>query len=695
MFKKAAPAVLGVIIVLSPLFVSAETSAELQSRIETLLAQIAGLQAQLQQISGVKDICPNISGSQTSVPAGYQLQNKQCVPITTDNKCGVNTFSVSNGCGFGLYSNANVQCYDGYRETLGGLTSCKPTETWRGYANDVCAKRCSQTKIQVSAPNGGEQWEIGTMNTITWTPYSYNPDVNPSKDVTAYLERKNNEQYITVGTIMPSGKASIHWEGDIDEYGKYPEPGQYYIRIVNNVSGKTDRSDQPFTLTSRPENTITVTAPNGGEKWEIGQLNTITWAPYSYNPDINPSSKVAVYLEQKVGNNTFTVIGRVMDTGKASLHTYFNIDSYDRWPERGEYYVRAVNNTTGASDRSDAPFTLLSKSIDLKVNGSDGGITVSDGQKLFMSWTTANYAFTQCKLSGARLTRGGAITEIPNLPSSGSRTVYAHVSYPGAFTSIGLECATEGGAVKKTDYVSVVSGSVSASITVISPNAGEKIPLDQPYLIRLNQSGLKSLSIALYKNDQWLEWLTKDSTPTETLNWTPMRTTVVNPESGAVYKIYITGLKADGTGYVDDKSDAPFSFVSSPTASFSASPATGTKPLTVTLTGSRRACSARNPVYEEVNRIDFGDGETSNAVPTCGPFSLKHTYSQAGAYTAKLLTAGYGPAPLQWTTLRAATITVKGITSAHTNFKGQNEYFANAFTSFQALLKGFFVNLPQ
>lgn len=39
---------------------------------------------------------------------------------------------------------ATVECYDGFKTTLGEQTSCKPSETWREYAKNVCAGRCNK-----------------------------------------------------------------------------------------------------------------------------------------------------------------------------------------------------------------------------------------------------------------------------------------------------------------------------------------------------------------------------------------------------------------------------------------------------------------------------------------------------------------------------------------------------------------------
>lgn len=449
-------------------------------------------------------------------------------------KCGANTFSVYNECEAGAFRNAYVQCYDGHQETLGGPTSCKPSETWRTYANDVCAKRCSPaSSITVTAPNGGEQWEVGTMNTITWTPYGYSPDINPANDVTAYLEGKGGSG----GKIVPSGKASIHWEGEI-------------------IASTNDRQ---------------------------------------------------------------------------------------MFAEPGEYYIRVVNNKTGESDRSDAPFTLLPKPVDLKVNGSDGPISVDISNPVTLSWTAKSV--DRCEIHNA-YTDASRQQQIGSAPLSGSLKAYLHEWGPT------LYCYRSNG-TNVSDSVSINVKSGSTSVQVISPNGGEQWQWDQSLPITWNQKGLSSVSVALYRNDQWYKWLFKDVTHDKAANdsyslvWNPAGADVEVGKN--IYKIYITGQRADGTGYVDDKSDRPFSFTSGTDgASFSASPTSGAAPLAVMFSTNQSS-----------GTIDFGDGTSgpvraigasmcalgSDSCPSSNLYGADHTYKLPGTYTAKLRKAWTCNAP--------------------------------------------------
>ena len=358
--------------------------------------------------------------------------------------------------------------------------------------------------------------------------------------------------------------------------------------IISNVNQSLGGA--PTTTTTPPATTpsITVTAPNGGEQWEIGQLNTITWAPYSYTSTVeNGASDVTVMLEKKCvtgdidvqcEKDGFRTIGKVMDQGKASLHTYFNLDSYTKWAEAGMYFVRAINNKTGAVDRSDAAFTLLPRGVDLKINGSDGPVTLTDNQPIIVT-TQLGKTFESCVLVGVRETIGGPNDiQIGNKYPLGSPIkgyAYAPATGAGSYTSIYMTCRAADG-TQRSDSVSVIiagGNTTPASLRVTSPNGGESISVSDATQIKIGwfmNAIATPISIALYKDEKWLMWIEKELSLDKSLDgmywytWSPNAKgpvlPVLNAGNNPGYKIYITGKKADGTGYMDDKSDAPFSF---------------------------------------------------------------------------------------------------------------------------------------
>jgi len=58
-------------------------------------------------------------------------------------KCGVDSYSVSNSCKKGSYRHMEVTCFDGTTFSEGTSTSCKPSKTWASHAEKLCNNRCT------------------------------------------------------------------------------------------------------------------------------------------------------------------------------------------------------------------------------------------------------------------------------------------------------------------------------------------------------------------------------------------------------------------------------------------------------------------------------------------------------------------------------------------------------------------------
>jgi len=180
-------------------------------------------------------------------------------------------------------------------------------------------------QILLTAPNEGERWQIGDTHSILWTPYNPTTGVNPSTDVTAYLEKKVTGSFVTIGEMIPGGKASIHWSGEIDKFGKYAKPGIYYVRIVNNKTNKWDRSDRPIELVARGTLTAdlkiggsddTAIVPAGGATYKISWksnakeceiINATSDGEYQKISGLKPSGNMSIDIVP--GENELIVAG--------------------------------------------------------------------------------------------------------------------------------------------------------------------------------------------------------------------------------------------------------------------------------------------------------------------------------------------------------------------------------------------------
>ncbi|MCP4220883.1 MAG: hypothetical protein GY765_40015 [bacterium] len=121
--------------------------------------------------------------------------------------------------------------------------------------------------LAVTAPNGGESWQGGATQTITWT--------------TAGTLDQVDIAYSTAG----SGGTFVPIDTDVTNAGSYQwllpdvDSSQCVVRITDATATSTDDSDADFTITPAPA--LTLIAPNGGGILKSGGTHNITWTALS------------------------------------------------------------------------------------------------------------------------------------------------------------------------------------------------------------------------------------------------------------------------------------------------------------------------------------------------------------------------------------------------------------------------------
>lgn len=117
--------------------------------------------------------------------------------------------------------------------------------------------------VELIAPNGGERWQVGSVHRISWQSaavdsvrISVSTDGKSSWQVLASEAAKTSEWFWTVpGRVSDS----------------------CFVRITATSAPQlSDESDAAFSIT--PEPFLTLLAPVGGERWEIGTTEQIRWA---------------------------------------------------------------------------------------------------------------------------------------------------------------------------------------------------------------------------------------------------------------------------------------------------------------------------------------------------------------------------------------------------------------------------------
>jgi len=116
------------------------------------------------------------------------------------------------------------------------------------------------SSITITSPVGGDNWEVGNLETITW-------------DATEGITDVKLEYSTNAGSNWTSIKTSTPNNGFYPWNVPNKPTSTALVRVTDtdNLS-ILDMSDL-FNITT----SLTVTSPNGGENWDVGSSQNITW----------------------------------------------------------------------------------------------------------------------------------------------------------------------------------------------------------------------------------------------------------------------------------------------------------------------------------------------------------------------------------------------------------------------------------
>ena len=114
----------------------------------------------------------------------------------------------------------------------------------------------------VTSPNGGESWQAGSTQNITWTSQGAVGDVK--------IEYSTNN-----GSSWTTVAASTANDGTHPWTIPNTPSATCLVRVSETDGSPTDVSNAVFSIL--PTSGIVVTSPNGGESWEVGSAHNITW----------------------------------------------------------------------------------------------------------------------------------------------------------------------------------------------------------------------------------------------------------------------------------------------------------------------------------------------------------------------------------------------------------------------------------
>lgn len=418
----------------------------------------------------------------------------------------------SNDEGEGIAINNNGEIF------VTGLSA----STWGSPVNphagdyDIMVAKLSQSigiDLTVTSPNGSENWQPGTTETITWTSSCISGDVNIDLYKGGVFEYTIASESATTGSFswsIPSGQTS----GD-----------DYKIRI--HQGGVEDYSDNNFSIAG-VSGELTVSSPNGGESWQVGTTQAINWTSSGMTGDVN------LFL-YKGG-----VFHSDIASAPVSAGSYQWIIPLGQTPGN-DYQVRISQGSI--EDFSDSNFSLTGISTDLTV-------TVPNGSETWQAGTIQSITWTASGLTGdvnIYLYKGGVFNSYIGTAPVSSGSYQWSIPVGQVFGNDYKIKITQGSIEDYSDNNFTIN---AASISVTSPNGSESWQVGTTQAVNWTVSGLTgNVIVDLYKGGAFNSNIGTASAASGSFQWSiPM-----GQVPGSDYKIKVY------QGAIEDYSDNNFS----------------------------------------------------------------------------------------------------------------------------------------
>jgi len=176
-------------------------------------------------------------------PAVGRNPSFQAVNATFDTSTGLWTVQLSAPVDKNITYEVRVSLYCGY-VGLDSLCVQKYGTNKEQFKTFQFRVADTAPQITVLSPNGGEQWALGSTQTIRW--YDAN---SANQTYTIHITSQNGSSYGVVGNVY--NKTEFSWfVGNIPSGSSLRTGTQYYVQIVKQYTGTNsyDQSDAPFTI---------------------------------------------------------------------------------------------------------------------------------------------------------------------------------------------------------------------------------------------------------------------------------------------------------------------------------------------------------------------------------------------------------------------------------------------------------------
>ncbi len=453
-------------------------------------------------------------------------------------------------------------------------------------------------EVTVIAPNGGESWQAGSIQTITWLTEGIGSTVD--------IALLRGGQVCTIIANSAANTGTFDWTCTVcgqDTTG-------YQIRVSDAASTALDVSDQPFTVAIPSSDcTVQVTEPDRDRVWIEGQVMHIAWS----SEGILCGGTVMIELIQN------------SEPCRCVTEVTPNDGSFD-WvvcpcsSDSTQYRIRVTDLASGAWDENNCNLTLLGlppAPCSVTLLAPNGGERWVEGRIHTITWESATTCGPTVDLTLVHPSASLQELIAAGVPNDGSHAWVAHrlgEASEGYFIRV---TDTAGGASDESDGpFSILEAGDSCAPALVFPNGGETWAAGEPYLISWDWEGAcgELVAIDLLRAGSPCQTISAATPNTGTFIWTASQCSG-QPDG---YAIRVTDL----TSGAADASDGSFS-IFQPCAITVTAPQGGE----VLLEGARaeitwlRAGTCNGPVAIDLLRAGAVCRTIATGVPNSGSYA--------------------------------------------------------------------------
>lgn len=377
--------------------------------------------------------------------------------------------------------------------------------------------------LTVTAPNGGESWQIGSLYSITWI------SEHAGSTVSIHLSRNN-------GLTWESQAINVPNSGSFSWLASAPASDSCLVRITAGVDVVADTSNALFKIVPMPQPLIAVTRPNGGEQWEINTQREITWTSQRVN------GPVRIELSRNSGATWSSLTDETSNSGSLTWLV--------SGPASNFCLLRISAKDGSATDTSDSAFEIVPPPS-LTLTSPNGGETWLIGKNEDITWSSQR-SESSVKIEASR-DDGDSWENIVDATENDG--VYAWtVSSPASNRC--LIRVSAGMLSDVSNNLFEVKTPEQPQITVQTPNGGEKWEIGFPREIRWSSQLVNgNVKIELSRDNGANYEVIESSTENDGMQpWI-----VIGPVSPACMA-RISAVNGSAT----DVSNAPFSIIETP-----------------------------------------------------------------------------------------------------------------------------------